>query len=210
VSLCPPNRCGCAVRSSSLQVTGLPGGGGWNLETYEGVATEVPDTRPPAGVRTNGMRVYTTDTKRLFLWDEPSGRWRILSEPVQTNLTAADFPVRQGAATPAMRLDYVAYQRTWNSYWLKAHLTCLGSGQGNNGVVIGVPSSLALSSHYPAVGPVLVYISSIGAVYPGVIGPWSATEFVIYLADDTTSGAWGVNALAPNDTVQFQLTGVTA
>jgi hypothetical protein len=77
---CGSRSCGCAISSSSLSVSGSgQAGDPWVLETYEAVATEFPDTRPGPGDRFVGMRVYATDTERLFLWK--SSGWVILEEP---------------------------------------------------------------------------------------------------------------------------------
>jgi hypothetical protein len=82
MGLCGPQRCGCAFVSSSFTMNGSGQlGDPLQIETYDGVATQVPDTRPGSGVRFEGMRVYCTDTDRTFIWN--GSVWRCISQPMR-------------------------------------------------------------------------------------------------------------------------------
>jgi hypothetical protein len=82
--LCGPERSACSFRSvdTLVRVTGSGvSGDPWRIETYDGDATESPDTRPALADRFLNMKIWTTDTDRLFRWDGTV--WRILHEPPQ-------------------------------------------------------------------------------------------------------------------------------
>jgi hypothetical protein len=84
-----------------LSVQAKAGGVGYNLETYDGIATEIPDTRPESGERFDGMRVFTTDTRSVWMWNAPSGKWRLRSKPVTSFTPTTTFTL--GAATIATK-----------------------------------------------------------------------------------------------------------
>ena len=122
MSLCRPSRCGCTLTSSTLQIAALTGGVGYNLETYDGVATEDPDTLPAPGERFEGMKVWLTDTKRLVVWDDDEAAWMVLAEPWQRQ---ASTPTNTTLGTGGT--SEVRYQRTYRSIVVKGSLL-FGSG----------------------------------------------------------------------------------
>lgn len=138
MSLCPSRRCSCTITSSSLSVTGKVGGVGYNIETYEGVGTEVPDTRPAPGTRFDGMRVWTTDTKRLWAWDDAAGFWRLLSEPRQTWV-----PVLTQGNTLSTTKTSAWFQRQSGTWMAVTRLEIDTAGTSNQFFTLTYPQELA-------------------------------------------------------------------
>lgn len=166
MGLCKPARCGCTITSGSISVQAKAGGAGYNLETYEGVATEVPDTRPALADRFDGMRVWTTDTRRMFVWVAGLGKWVILSEPWQVYAPSlGDVVLGTGAAA----VNTARYRR--------AYSTCSMRGKLQLGVGGSFPGYAQVS--------VPVQAADVGAmVYQlGVAQLYDASSFIVHLAD---------------------------
>ena len=106
--LCGPERSACSFRSidSTVRVSGSGASGDpWRIDTYAGAATESPDTRPALADRFTGMKVWTTDTERLFMWDGTV--WRILEEPLQSHTpTLTNLNVGAGTISCHYRRTY--------------------------------------------------------------------------------------------------------
>lgn len=182
MTLCPTARCGCTITSSTLQVTGKVGGVGYNLETYEGIATEDPDTRPGASERFEGMRVWTSDTKRLWIWDDDVGLWRILTEERQSWVPTITQGVALTTSAPT-----AWYQRSMGGYSAQARIVISSAGTVSQPFSLSLPEELVTLDE--AAGG--FYYLDVGAVlYAGQLHESTTTEtiFVSY----NNNNAFGV------------------
>jgi hypothetical protein len=105
------------------------------VETYDSVGTESPDTRPGPGVRFVGMRAYTTDTERMWIWK--SAGWVLLDEPWQSFTPVATGITLGTGGNIASR-----YQRSYRRCRWKGVLTFGAGGavaSANPSVTIPVP-----------------------------------------------------------------------
>jgi hypothetical protein len=106
----------------------------WRIETYDGAATESPDTRPALADRFGGMKVWTTDTRRLFMWDVAAAAWRILHEPVQTYT-----PTLTGITLGTGSRVRFGYRRRNREVWLIGRIVLGVGGQVTGGIEITLP-----------------------------------------------------------------------
>jgi hypothetical protein len=176
-----------------LNVRGSGGPGDpWVVETYEGIATEAPDTRPGPADRFIGMRVYTTDTKRIFLWD--GFNWRCIHQPLMVFTPTIISGLTLGTGGQ-MRTGYARYAH-------RVHYE--GEIFLGTGFVINQPKmSLPVSSRHadPASGPRTVgtagfFDINTGQIFHGTSDiHWSApTNLVFYCPGPTT---YPVTSTAP-------------
>jgi hypothetical protein len=133
MSLCQPRACGCSFESSTLQITG--DGRPFQIETYEGVATESPDTRPGPAERFDGMRIYTSDTHRLFIWRDDLGAWVILEEPWATFAPTLTGISIGGAGAINSQIAH----RSYESAHVQGQMTLGAAGNVTGNIAISVP-----------------------------------------------------------------------
>lgn len=182
MTLCPPTRCGCSISSSSLVVQRKAGGVGYNIESYEGVATEVPDTRPVLALRTDGMRVYTWDTKTLWMWDAGLVQWVVLSE-FRKSWTLSGVP--QGSATAVVATLGGWRQRTHGAWSGKISLQVTdaspitGAGQGGQAIRVSFPYTAASQWE---VGGEMMYLRNGVAFYHAIMSA-EATTYARFIVD---------------------------
>lgn len=208
MGLCKPSRCGCTITSGSLQVAAKAGGIGYNIETYEGVATEIPDTRPLLADRFDGMRVWTTDTKRLFAWDAAGAEWLLLIEPPQT-LVAADFVITQGA-TITKTLTHGRYQRRHGWFEWNARVTVTSAGTGGSAIAVYYPTPI-LPAGVVAQGTFEMYDASTGAYHLGLSLGNNGTHFVPLITPGNATTNFGSTvALAAGDQLLWTVSGELA
>lgn len=187
MSLCPQSRCGCTLTSSSLQVTGKVGGAGYNIETYEGVATEDPDTLPGPGDRFEGMRVWLADTKRLVIWDDDMAQWRILQEPPQAWVAT----MTQGVALSGTASGW--FERRMGT--VRGVVNFVISSAGTSGQQITLTPPVTMQNTAPNVGGSFRYIDAGAAVYVGtIVGGSTPLDPFRLAAEDTTSGSSNLGA----------------
>jgi hypothetical protein len=209
MGLCRSRACDCSLTSTSLNIQSLTGGGGYNIETYEGIATESPDTRPGPGERFDGMRVYTTDTRRLFRWQESPAKWVILSEPPQPVL-AADFAVEQGAAPNiAKTVNYSTYQRHDGTFDWIANITMNGAGGSNTTIAVYFPAALLTPSSRSYHGTWIILDASVPKFFFGVVGGNTAARHVSLVTSNGGALEFGGASftVASGDEIQFHVHG---
>lgn len=168
------------------------------METYEGLATESPDTRPGPSDRFDGMRVWTTDTRRLFVWVEALARWMILSEPAQT-LVAADFVLQQASTTVTKTAGACWYQRQYDTFTLRVNLTATSAGSAGN-ILLTLPSVLTMAAGFNAGGEV-VLADADGSYYLGSVGQSGSTGLLLLTQNGVSPPNFGPIVLASGDAI---------
>lgn len=200
MSLCPPARCGCTITSSSLSVQALAGGVGFNVEAYEGVATQAPDTRPGVGARFEGMRVWTSDTKRLWVWDSTVGYWRLLSEPRQSWVPVL---TQGGAVTTSTTVAW--FQRSMGIWEGMTRLEISSAGSPGQFLAITYPQTLV--NLYDSHGG-FWYFDAGTTVYTGeIIESTTAVGQFQVTSNASRFGSLPAVTTAANDVVKVWMTG---
>lgn len=180
------------------------GGAGYNIESYEGIATESPNTFPGVGVRFEGMRVWATDTKRLWVWNNTAAAWQILSEPPQAWVVSQLY---QGAPR-AVTTNRAWYQRHHGVFRAQLFVSIAATGTAANAIF--VPTPVALLNLHEIGGVYNFYDGSAGAVYSGVLTPNSTLDFLMQSASPAPGALGGAGftaAIATGDDLRITMTG---
>lgn len=195
-SLCRGRSCGCSFTSGSLHITG--DGTPYNIETYEGVATESPDTLPALADRFDGMRVFATDTRRILMWDDVNGWWRVLHQD-RTDVqswTISNVTLGTGG------LSTMSYWRSGPSVHVSYRLV-LGTGGDLTGQPqLTLPVSVDDGTVADREGSMSVtfYDASSSAMYAGwfeILGGGSQLGAPFFAADGSSS--FSINGTSPFD-----------
>jgi hypothetical protein len=206
MALCGSSSCGCAFASASLNISGSgTAGDPVRLETYDAIATDAPDTRPGPGDRFPGMRVWTTDTRRLYVWETGPG-YTIVAEPPQPWTITA---IIQGFTTVPVSTIRAHYQRSIEGF--RAVAAILVTGPGSVGGALDLPLPFTIPNLNDVFGDYNLYNQSGSNAHAGTIVPWSVTRFRLQADNVPSSGHLGSNsfteALAAGDEIRFSLMG---
>lgn len=184
MSLCRPAKCGCTITSGSLSIEAKPGGVGYNIETYEGVATESPDTRPLLADRFEGMRVWTSDTKRLFVWDAAAGLWRILHEPPQSWTPT----ITQNAVSIPVSNSRSRYQRSLGVINAWANVVVQAPGAPGSGQIKASAPVDSAFANFDVLGAFYFYDASSADAIVGTTIWGDAVDEVRFITEATSGG----------------------
>jgi hypothetical protein len=170
------------------------------LETYQGVATEVPDTRPPLASRFAGMQVYTTDTDRVFLWD--GANWRCIRQPLMPCTLSHDAGFNLGAGGN----ERAGYSRSGHQVMLQWE-----GGLGTGATVSPAFFTIPVPAKWSAVrqiGIAMFYDVSTGLIHHGSCDLYVTDSLIrLYIPAPYLFGPTNTNPFtwAANDQIWFKL-----
>ncbi len=176
MGLCQPARCGCAIQSSTLTVTG--NGNAGSPYVINGITPylALEAALPGAGTRFVGMHVFATDTLRTWLWTGTA--WEIVDEPRQAYAGVTATQSVNLLPTAATAASW--FKRSRGTWRAQLQLSFGAAGTGGSAISISTPLTITANSQISGQG---WYFDAGSRVYAVTVATATVTTFSLYTGD---------------------------